>query len=485
MATSSLDTLWVVTSHSLVRASAALLAWALSMGEAAATPLPVDLEATPLGSRGGYSVDLLWTVVAAILVFWMQAGFALLEAGFSRAKNVVNIMMKNLADLSLGSIAFWCVGFGIMFGTSAGWFGQDGFFLRGYEGRSDSYSFLLFQTVFCATAATIVSGAMAERTRFVAYLLFSLAITAFIYPVFGSWAWGSAFAGGGWLEATDGSPLSRWGLPPFIDFAGSTVVHSVGGWAALAGALALGPRWGKYSQTNEPQPLLGHSMVLATLGCFILWMGWFGFNAGSTLGVSGAGNEPFAASGKSFTLIALNTHLAACSGCAGSMFTSWKLLGKPDIGVTLNGALGGLVAITAGCAFVRPGAAMVIGAAAGAAVVASVLFFERRGVDDPVGAVSVHGVCGAWGTLAVALFHHQGFSGAQLASQTIGVASCLAWTFGTSWLVLRLLRAWIGVRVPVESEIEGLDLSEHAVEAYPSDMASEPLEPTGAWAGGR
>lgn len=445
-----------------------------------------DLESTPLGKSGDYPVNLLWMVVAAVLVFWMQAGFALIEAGFTRAKNIVNIMMKNMMDFSLGSLAFFAVGFAFMFGRSSGFIGTDGFFLQGYEGDARTYAFLLFQTVFCGTAATIVSGAMAERTRFSAYLLCSLMMTAFIYPVFGGWVWGSAFAGNGWLQGGEGSPLADLGLPPFLDFAGSTVVHSVGGWAALAGALALGPRLGKYDTMGRPRPILGHSMALATLGGFILWMGWFGFNAGSTTGVTGPGDDPFGATGKSFALIAVNTNLAACAGAVTAMFASWRVSGAPDIGLSINGALAGLVAITAGCAYVTPLSAIVIGLLAGLLVVVSVLVLERSGVDDPVGAISVHGVCGLWGTIATALFHHGGLSAKQLASQLIGAAACFVWTFSLAYLGFAVIRWAVGLRVSTEAELIGLDMTEHSQEGYPSDFIPEfpddrPADSTTAW----
>ncbi len=419
-----------------------------------------------MGGAGDYAVNLLWVVLAAVLVFWMQAGFAMLEAGFTRAKNVVNIMMKNLLDYSVGSLMFWAVGFALMFGASSGWLGTTGFLLSGIDDDMSKYAFVLFQTVFCATAATIVSGAMAERTKFSAYLIASVAITAVIYPVFGGWVWNE----NGWL-AGGGGLLASWGLPPFRDFAGSTVVHSVGGWAALAGAMVIGPRLGKFDEMGRPRPILGHSMALATLGGFILWMGWFGFNAGSTLGVTGEG--------KSFALIALNTNLAASSGAVGAMMTSWRLNGKPDVGICINGALAGLVGITAGCAFVAPGAAVLIGFIAGGLVVGSVLAFERLKVDDPVGAISVHGVCGAWGTIAVALFQREGFSGAQLSVQLLGVLACFLWTFLSAQLLFRVIRAGVGLRVSEHAELEGLDLSEHDAEAYPPDVLEEEgLEPT-------
>jgi Amt family ammonium transporter len=425
-----------------------------------------SVEASPMGSKGGYSVDALWTVIAAILVFWMQAGFALVEAGFTRAKNVVNILMKNLMDFSLGSIVFWAFGFGLMFGVSNGFMGTTGFFLQGYSSETWTYTFLLFQTVFAATAATIVSGAMAERTKFISYLLYSAVLTGLIYPIFGSWAWGGLFDGGGWLEAPDGGFLAKLELPGFIDFAGSTVVHSIGGWAALAGAIVLGPRLGKFKEGAAP--IRGHSMTLATLGVFILWMGWFGFNAGSTTGVTG-GAEPTAGAGKAFGLIAVNTNLAACSGALLAMVTTWARAGKPEISMALNGALSGLVAITAPCATVTPLAAIIIGAAAGVLVVFSVEFFENRKVDDPVGAISVHGVCGAWGTLSAALFHVDGFSSKQLITQAIGVGAAFVWAFSLGLLLFFVVKKTIGLRVSEEDEIDGLDLSEHGGEAYPID----------------
>ncbi len=428
------------------------------------------LEASPLGKQGGYSVDALWTVVAAILVFWMQAGFALVEAGFTRAKNVVNILMKNLMDFSLGSLVFWAVGFGLMFGVTNGFAGTTGFFLGGYADDTWTYTFLLFQTVFAATAATIVSGAMAERTKFVSYLLYSVVVTGLIYPIFGSWAWGGLFQGGGWLEAPEGGLLARLGLPNFVDFAGSTVVHSLGGWAALAGALVLGPRLGKFKEGAEP--IRGHSMALATLGVFILWMGWFGFNAGSTTGVTG-GAEPTAGAGKAFGVIAVNTNLAACAGALLAMLTTWFRAGKPEISMALNGALAGLVAITAPCATVTPTSAIVIGAVAGTIVVLSVEVFESMKVDDPVGAISVHGVCGAWGTLSAAIFHIEGFSTTQLITQIIGVGACFFWAFGTAWALFKIVDATIGLRVSPEDEIDGLDLSEHGGEAYPREGATD------------
>jgi Amt family ammonium transporter len=299
--------------------------------------------------------------------------------------------------------------------------------------------------VFAATAATIVSGAMAERTKFVGYLIYSVVISAVIYPIFGSWAWGGLLNGKGWLESLG-----------FIDFAGSTVVHSVGGWAALAGTLVLGPRLGKYTQEGKIRPILGHNMPLAALGVFILWLGWFGFNPGSTT-----------AANKDIALIFVNTNLAAAAGCILAMATSWVKFGKPEIGMSLNGALAGLVAITSPCATVTPLSAVLIGAAAGVLVVLSVLFFERLRVDDPVGAISVHAVNGAWGTLAAGLFHVNGFEWGQLGVQALGVLACFLWVFPTAFVLFKAIAKTVGLRVSPEEELEGLDITEHAGVAYP------------------
>jgi len=421
------------------------------------------VESSPLGGAGGYGENALWTVVAAVLVFWMQAGFAFVEAGFTRAKNTVNILMKNIMDFSVGSIAFWAVGFGLMFGKTNGFLGTTDFFASG-----DStwlYTFLLFQTVFAGTSATIVSGAMAERTKFVAYLLYSLIISAFVYPVFGSWVWGGAYAGSGWLEAPAGGLLASLGLPRFTDFAGSTVVHSIGGWAGLAGVMVLGPRHGKYGP--DAQPIRGHSMSLAALGVFILWMGWFGFNAGSTTGVTGG--TAWSGSGKAIGLIAVNTNLAACAGCNVATFLTWLRSGKPEISMSLNGILAGLVGITAGCAYVTPVSALIIGAVAGLIVVYAVEFWENLQIDDPVGAISVHGVCGTWGTLAVGLFHRDGFEPKRLLTQAIGVVAAFVWAFGTSFIMFKILERTVGLRAEIDDELDGLDLSEHGSEAYPRD----------------
>ena len=391
--------------------------------------------------------DYVWTMVAAALVFFMQAGFAMVEAGFTRAKNAINIMMKNLMDFSMGTLAFWAIGFGLMFGASSGWIGTSGFFLSDFKIGGDPWvlAFWMFQVVFAATASTIVSGAMAERTKFSAYLCYSIIVCGVIYPIFGGWAWGSLHNGNGWLEGLG-----------FIDFAGSTVVHSVGGWAALAGAIVLGPRLGKYAKDGTIRPILGHNMPLAALGVFILWLGWFGFNPGSTTAAS-----------KDIAMIFVNTNLAAATGAVLAMIVSWIKFGKPEVGMSLNGALAGLVGITAGCANVSPLSAVVIGAVAGVLVVLSVLFFDKIRVDDPVGAVSVHGVNGAWGTLAAGIFNLGGTSAKIIGVQALGIGACFVWTFGTAFIMFKLIDKIVGLRVSPEEEIEGLDITEHGGSAYP------------------
>lgn len=392
--------------------------------------------------------DYVWTLVAAALVFFMQAGFAMVEAGFTRAKNAINIMMKNLMDFSMGTLSFWAIGFGLMFGVSAsGWIGTSGFFLSDFNLGGDPWvlAFWMFQVVFAATAATIVSGAVAERTKFSGYILYSIFICGIIYPIFGSWAWGGLLNGGGWLEKLG-----------FIDFAGSTVVHSVGGWAALAGTIVLGPRIGKYDKDGKVRPILGHNLPLAALGVFILWLGWFGFNPGSTTAAS-----------KDIAMIFVNTNLAAAAGAVLAMFTSWIKIGKPDVGMSLNGALAGLVAITAPCANVAPFSAVIIGAIAGIIVVLSVFFFDKIKVDDPVGAISVHGVNGAWGTLAAGFFNIGGTSGKIIGVQLLGIVACFVWTFCTAFILFKIIDKTVGLRVTPDEEREGLDYSEHYGNAYP------------------
>ncbi len=400
------------------------------------------------------NINIIWTCIAAFLVFFMQAGFAMVETGFTRAKNSVNILMKNLMDFAIGSIAFFVIGFGLMFGASSnGLFGTSLFGLGGVEPGTDwNWTFLIFQTVFAATAATIVSGAMAERTRFISYLIYSAVISLFIYPLFGSWAWGNL------LMTDNNSWLAKIG---FHDFAGSTVVHSIGGWLALAGAVMLGPRLGKYGPDGKPRAILGHNLPLAALGVFILWFGWFGFNPGSTTAGNGLAGY-----------IAVTTNLAAAAGAILALITSWVIIKKPDISMALNGALAGLVAITCPCDGVSPFGAIIIGSVAGILVVLSVLFVDYvLKVDDPVGAVSVHGVNGLWGTLSYGLFAMDGglFYGGgfkQFGIQILGAGTAFVWAFGLGLVLFWILGKTIGLRVSPEEELKGLDIGEHGNEAY-------------------
>jgi len=405
-------------------------------------------------SRFELAFDMLWLVLAAVLVFFMQAGFAMVESGLSRAKNAGNIMMKNLMDFSAGAVAFWAIGWGLMYGASiSGFIGSDQLFIHGAE--STLYRDWMFQVVFAATAATIVSGAMAERTKFGGYLIYSVCITAIIYPISGHWIWN-----GGWLAELG-----------FHDFAGSTVVHSVGAWAALVGAFFLGARKGKYVQIGKKtvvRAIPGHNMPLAALGVFILWFGWYGFNAGSTL----SGTDPDIAH------VAVTTTLAAATGAIGAMFSSWKWFGKPDPSMSLNGALSGLVGITAGTWVVSPVGALIIGVVSGVLVVASVELVDKvLHIDDPVGAVSVHGVCGAWGTLAVGLFADgvndasivglfYGGGATQLGIQLLGVAAVFAWVVLLSSILFGSLKAIGMLRVNGKEELMGLDIGEHGMESY-------------------
>jgi ammonium transporter, Amt family len=416
--------------------------------------MPEDLstiEATL--SDYAFSLNTVWVLITAALVFFMQAGFALVEAGFTRSKNTTNILFKNLMDFVIGTIVFWAVGFGIMFGSRNGlWGGIDLFMQHTYRTDMPDYAFLIFQTVFAATAATIVSGAMAERTKFNAYLIYSGIISLVIYPVSGHWAWG-----GGWLSQM---------AVPFHDFAGSSVVHMVGGMAAFMGALVLGPRIGKYDKNGKAKAIPGHSITLATLGVFVLWIGWFGFNPGSQLAASGKVNAT------AISLIFVTTNIAAAGGALSTMLVIWMMYKKPTLSMTLNGALAGLVAVTAGCDAVSPGSALIIGILAGILVIVAVEFFDKTvKVDDPVGAISVHGICGAFGTLMVGFFSSSqgllfGHGGALLKSQFIGVISIAGWALACSAILFLALKKFNGLRVEKRIEEEGLDIYEHGESAY-------------------
>lgn len=392
----------------------------------------------------GLLMNIMWTMLGAFLVYFMQAGFAMCEAGFTRAKNTGNILMKNMMDFVLGSLFFFVFGFAIMHGVDwHGVIGIKGFFnpsaLADADGMFNGLPagvFMIFHTVFCATAATIVSGSMAERTKFVAYLAYSAAISIFIYPVSGHWIWGGGF-------------LSRLG---FHDFAGSTAVHMVGGICALVGAKILGPRIGKYGKDGQAKAIPGHNLPIAALGVFILWFCWFGFNCGSTT-----------AAATSLGHIAMATNLAAAAATLLAMIVTWVRYGKPDVSMTFNGSLAGLVAITAGCDVVNEWEAIIIGTIAGILVVFSVEFFDQKvKIDDPVGAISVHGVCGAVGTLLTGVFGE----GCSFGTQVIGVAATAAYVFVMAVVVFTVINKTIGLRVTRDEEIDGLDVHEHGSSAY-------------------
>ena len=400
------------------------------------------------------SVNTMWVLFGAALVFFMQAGFAILEAGLTRAKNAGNIIMKNLMDFSIGTPIFWITGFGIMFGSASPFFGGIDFFTKGdYSSVLPAgvpfFAFLIFQTVFCATAATIVSGAMAERTKFSSYCIYSFIISAIIYPVSGHWIWG-----GGWLAQLG-----------FHDFAGSTAVHMVGGIAAFIGAKTLGPRIGKYTADGKPKAILGHNLTIAALGVFILWFCWFGFNGCST--VSAEGDETLIKMGSIF----VTTNMSAAVASITVMLITWIRYKKPDVSMTLNGTLAGLVAITAGCDMVSVGGSAVIGIIAGFVVVFGIEFVDKvLKVDDPVGAVGVHGMCGATGTILTGVFatdggllYGGGFS--FLGTQLLGVISVAIWVTITMTIVFQIIKNTIGLRVSEEEEILGLDIKEHNLES--------------------
>ena len=414
------------------------------------------------GEEDGPSVEQLqqglntvWVLLGAFLVFFMQPGFGMVEAGFIRAKNTCNILMKNFLDFCMASLGFFLVGYALMFGPGNGFVGLKGWCLMGLEPTASGiplYAFWLFQAAFCGAAATIVAGGMAERMKFTGYLIYSFIISALIYPIVGHWIWG-----GGWL--------SKLG---FADFAGSTVVHTVGGFAALVGTIILKPREGKYAIDGKANVLAGHSIPLASLGVFILWFGWFGFNAGSTLGVT---------DGSAIGRVAINTNLAAALGGIAAMITVWKRFGKPDLSMAMNGALAGLVAITAPCAYVDPWAALVIGIVAGYLVVRGVELLDKLQIDDPVGAFPVHGMCGVWGTLAVGIFGKKALGVAnngfiyggnpmQLGTQMVGSLCTVVFVVVSMGIVFKLIDKTVGLRVSREEELRGLDIGEHGMEAY-------------------
>lgn len=410
------------------------------------------------------SVDTVWMLLAAMLVFFMQPGFALCEAGFTRGKNTANILFKNFVDFCFGSILFWLLGFGFMFGSNGeGFIGMPHFGdISFYESDLPVEGFLIFQTVFCATAATIVSGAMAERTKFSMYCIYSVFISLLIYPISGHWTWG-----GGWLMNGDETSfmMTTFGAT-FHDFAGSAIVHSVGGVLAFVGAIALGPRLGKYGKDGKSRAIPGHNLMAAALGVFILWFGWFGFNPGSQLAASGEVNRI------AISHVFLTTNLAAAAGAIGTMFTSWIKYGKPSFSLTLNGVLAGLVAITAGCDLVSPLGASIIGLVAGIVLVFSIEFIDTKlHIDDPVGASSVHGVCGILGTLMTGLLALDGgalYGGGWgfFGAQCLGVLAIDAWAAVAGVVLFFSIKKIAGLRVDKRIEEEGLDIYEHGESCF-------------------
>ena len=417
-------------------------------------------------------IDTFWVLLAAILVFFMNLGFASVEAGLARAKNTVNILSKNFIVFAVSSLGFMLLGWGLMFGGDNPFVGTQHLFILGssdlsfYDDTLTSnvpfWGKFFFQLVFCGTAATIVSGAVAERIKYLSFIVFSFVLTLVIYPIAGHWIWG-----GGWLADLG-----------FLDFAGDSAVHSVGGWAALAGAMILGPRIGKYDKDGKPRAIPGHNMSLAVIGLFVLWLGWFGFNPGSTMSFQ----NPF-----DVMHILVTTNTSAIAAVLTSTATSWVFLGKPDLGMTINGCLAGLVAITGGCAYVSIVSSLIIGAVSGVIVVFAVVFFDRIHIDDPVGATSVHLCCGVFGTLCVGLFAQEGvttlsgrsgllFGGGAglLGVELLGIAAVGAFTFASSALVWLILKKTMGIRVSREEELQGLDIGEHGNAAYPDFALAAP-----------
>ena len=432
----------------------------------AQTSVPEEVSNADKIAELSTGLNTVWMLLAAMLVFFMQPGFALVEAGFTRSKNTANILMKNLVDFMVGSILFWFIGFGLMFGIGDVFGTPHLFDLDAMSNIIQNglpiEGFLIFQSVFCATSATIVSGAMAERTKFSMYLAYTIAISVLIYPVSGHWTWG-----GGWLSNADPDSfmMSVFGYT-FHDFAGSTVVHSVGGWIALVGAAILGPRLGKYGKDGKSKAIPGHNLTLACLGVFILWFGWFGFNPGSQLAAAGYGDQT------AISHVFLTTNLAACTGGFLALLVSWIKYGKPSLSLTLNGILAGLVGVTAGCDLVSPMGAALIGAICGTVMIFAVEFIEHRlKIDDPVGASSVHGVCGSLGTILTGLFAVEGgtFYGGGfgfLGAQIFGVIIVGGWAALMGYIIFKVLDKVHGLRVPARIEEEGLDIYEHGESAY-------------------
>ena len=426
------------------------------------------------------TLDTMWVLLTAFLVFFMNLGFAAVESGFARSKNTVNILSKNFIVFAVSSLGFLILGWGLMFGDGNGIIGTKGLFLlsgadnspataENYSGVYSAiswtgvplYAKFFFQLVFCGTAATIVSGAVAERVKYISFIVFSFILTLLIYPIVGHWIWGGGF-------------LSKLGM---LDFAGCSVVHSVGGWAALAGALILGPRVGKYTKDGKIHPIQGHSLSLATIGLFVLWLGWFGFNPGSTM----------EANANAISHIVMTTNTSAIVAVLTSTLTSWIVIGKPDLGMTINGCLAGLVGVTASCAYVSVTSALIIGTISGVIVVFAVIIIDRIRIDDPVGAIAVHLVNGILGTIYVGLFAEDKIAGFEtgnglffgggaslLGKQAIGVLCVGAFVFAASVVIWFVIKKTIGLRVPLQEEIQGLDINEHGNQAYPEYVIHKP-----------
>lgn len=417
---------------------------------------PGAAEETPMIQR---NINAVWMVIAAMLVFFMQAGFCMLEMGLVRSKNSINVVMKNVLDISTASISYLLIGFALMFGASEGGYLGKYVWLPSFDGDSPIWTMFFFQAVFAATACTIASGAMAERTKFLGYVFYTTIFAGLIYPIFGHWAWGSAagglvegFGGGaGWIEQMG-----------FIDFAGSTVVHAIGGACALAGIIIVGPRQGRFNDKGEAVMITGHNMPLAALGTLILWLGWFGFNAGSGL----AGDV-------SIGRIVVNTLMGAGGGCVSAMVVFWILRGTPEPGITLNGALGGLVSVTAGCAVINPGSAIVIGVLAGVLATAGAIFLEKMKLDDVAGAVPVHLFCGIWGTIAIGFFHEKGMSISLIGVQTMGALLISIGAFIAAFIIFKVVDVFVGLRASELEQEDGLDFAEHAMSAYPDFVTSD------------
>ncbi|MBL9181598.1 MAG: ammonium transporter [Verrucomicrobiaceae bacterium] len=425
---------------------------------AAVAPAPVATAAKAEIEAVQLNLNLVWMVLTGALVFFMQAGFAMVELGFARAKNSINIIMKNFLDFCISALVFMFLGFGLMFGTSAGgWIGTDSFWLSSHAADDSLWAFWFFQVVFAGTACTIVSGAMAERTKFVGYLIYAGLLAAIVYPLGGHWAWGSfggSFGVGGakgWLENLG-----------FVDFAGSTVVHGCGGACALAGILVVGARHGRFAKDGTPRLIAGHNIPIAALGVFILWFGWFGFNAGSTL----LGNGTIGR-------IAVNTTIAPAAAALSAMISMWFVQGRPDVGITLNGSLGGAVGVTACCANISPASAFVVGLIAGIITTVATIALERLQIDDAVGAVPVHLCNGWWGTLCVALFDQAGFNAQKLGVQALGTFSVTACAFVICLGIFKLVDMLVGLRASDTEQIDGLDFAEHAANAYPDFHTTE------------